>query len=75
MLAMQAGIATMSVRLGAPQIFWTCIVLLEVAYAGAIAVGLMSPVRLQGHLHWFFLDRTRLYVDRLIGTSDLRCEI
>ena len=36
----------MSVRMGAPQVFWTCIVLLEVAYAGAIGVGLMSPVRL-----------------------------
>lgn len=42
----QAGISTMSVRMGAPQVFWTCIVLLEVAYAGAIGVGLMSPVRL-----------------------------
>jgi len=40
----KAGIATMSVRMGAPQIFWTCIGLLEVAYAGAICVGLMSPV-------------------------------
>ena len=46
MLTVQAGIATMSVRLGAPQIFWTCIVLLEIAYAGAIGVGLMSPVNL-----------------------------
>ena len=40
----QAGIATMSVRMGAHQIFWTCIVLLEFAYAGAVVVGVLSPV-------------------------------
>lgn len=42
---MQAGIFTLSVRVGAPQVFWTCIVLLEAAYAGAIAFGCTSPVR------------------------------
>ena len=34
----------MSVRMGAHQIFWTCIVLLEFAYAGAVVVGVLSPV-------------------------------
>ncbi len=41
----QAGIFTLSVRIGAPQVFWTCIVLLEAAYAGAVAFGLTSPVQ------------------------------
>ena len=35
----------MSVRMGARQIFWTCIVLLEFAYTGAVVVGVLSPVR------------------------------
>ena len=35
----------MSVRMGASQIFWTCIVLLEFAYSGAVVVGILSPVR------------------------------
>ncbi len=43
--SVQAGIFTLSVRVGAPQVFWTCIVLLEAAYAGAIAFGCTSPVR------------------------------
>jgi len=41
----QAGVKTLSVRLGTSRIFWTCIFLLEVAYAGAIATGLLSTVR------------------------------
>lgn len=40
---------TLSVRVGVKTVFWTCIVLLEVAYAGAIGVGTMSQVR-----SWFF---------------------
>ncbi len=40
----QAGIFTLSVRVGAKQVFWACIGLLELAYAGAVAFGLMSPV-------------------------------
>lgn len=40
----QAGIFTLSVRVGAPQVFWTCIWLLEAAYAGAVLFGLTSPV-------------------------------
>jgi len=39
-----AGIFTLSVRVGAPQVFWTCIWLLEAAYAGAVVFGLTSPV-------------------------------
>lgn len=41
---MQAGIFTLSVRIGAQQVFWACIGLLELAYAGAVAFGLTSPV-------------------------------
>lgn len=40
----QAGIFTLSVKVGARQVFWTCIALLELAYAGAIAFGVTSPV-------------------------------
>lgn len=40
----QAGIFTLSVRVGAQQVFWVCIGLLELAYAGAVAFGLTSPV-------------------------------
>ena len=47
--AMQAGIFTLSVRVGAPQVFWTCIVLLEAAYTGAVAFGCTSPVRRAQH--------------------------
>jgi hypothetical protein len=43
---MQAGIFTLSVRVGAQQVFWACISLLELAYAGAVAFGLTSPVRI-----------------------------
>jgi homogentisate phytyltransferase / homogentisate geranylgeranyltransferase len=43
---MQAGIFTLSVRIGAQQVFWACISLLELAYAGAVAFGLTSPVRI-----------------------------
>lgn len=43
---MQAGIFTLSVRIGAQQVFWACISLLELAYAGAVAFGLTSPVGL-----------------------------
>lgn len=39
----QAGIFTLSVRVGAPQVFWICIILLELAYAGAIVFGATSP--------------------------------
>ncbi len=41
---LQEGVRTLSVRAGVETVFWTCIVLMEVAYAGAIGVGLMSPV-------------------------------
>lgn len=40
----QAGVRTFSVRAGVAPIFWTCIAVLELAYAGAIGVGLASPV-------------------------------
>lgn len=39
---MQEGIQTLSVRAGVPRVFWLCIVLLEVAYAGAICACLFS---------------------------------
>ena len=41
----QEGVRTFSVRMGVKNVFWTCIALVEVAYAGAIGVGLMSEVR------------------------------
>lgn len=41
---LQEGVRTLSVRAGVKTVFWTCIVLLEIAYAGAIGVGLMSEV-------------------------------
>ena len=40
----QEGVRTFSVRMGVKNVFWTCIALVEVAYAGAIGVGLMSEV-------------------------------
>ncbi|KAK9830076.1 hypothetical protein WJX72_009619 [[Myrmecia] bisecta] len=40
----QAGVRTLSVRVGVKPVFWTCIALLELAYAGAIGVGLTSHV-------------------------------
>ena len=46
MSAMQEGVRTLSVRAGVETVFWTCIVLMEIAYAGAIGVGLMSQVRI-----------------------------
>lgn len=38
----KAGVNTLSVRLGPKRVFWTCILLLEVAYIGAVTVGLGS---------------------------------
>ena len=52
----QAGVRTLSVRLGQKKVFWLCIILLEVAYAGAIGVSLCSSVawsRLAGSLSHF----------------------
>ena len=40
----QEGVRTLSVRMGVPRIFWTCIALLELAYAGALCVGFASQV-------------------------------
>ena len=48
---MQEGVRTLSVRVGVKTVFWTCIVLMEVAYAGAIGVGMMSQVRSSCHAH------------------------
>ena len=42
---MQANVKTLSVRLGVKRVFWACIVLLELAYAGAIGLGVLSQVR------------------------------
>ena len=58
----------MSVRMGAPQIFWTCIILLEVAYAGAIGVGLMSPVKPHPHMKWLLhnLDEASFDIFRYV---------
>ncbi len=33
-------------RVGVRRVFWTCIVLLEAAYAGAIGMGFLSEVKL-----------------------------
>ena len=41
---MQANVQTLSVRLGAKRVFWACITLLELAYAGAIGLGALSQV-------------------------------
>ena len=43
---LQEGVRTFSVRVGVKRVFWTCIALVEAAYVGAIAVGLMSEVLL-----------------------------
>ena len=43
-LRVQEGVRTFSVRVGVKNVFWTCIMLLEIAYAGAIGVGLVSQV-------------------------------
>ncbi|PSC70256.1 putative homogentisate phytyltransferase chloroplastic [Micractinium conductrix] len=40
----QAGVRTLSVRMGPKRVFWICIALLEAAYAGAILVGLQSEL-------------------------------
>lgn len=63
---MQAGVRTLSVRAGVEAVFWTCIVLMEVAYAGAIGVGLMSQVLVlllhRGYhefdIHWGVIAQT-----------------
>lgn len=39
-----AGVRTLSVRLGPSRVFWTCIAILEAAYAGAIVVGFQSEL-------------------------------
>ena len=36
---LQAGLQTLSVRLGTSKVYWTCIALLEAAYLGAMLVG------------------------------------
>ena len=46
---MQANVKTLSVRLGVKRVFWACIVLLELAYAGAIGLGVLSQVREAQH--------------------------
>ena len=42
---LQAGVRTLSVRRGVPSVFWTCIALLELAYAGGVATGLLCQVQ------------------------------
>ncbi|XP_076935321.1 homogentisate phytyltransferase 1, chloroplastic-like [Bidens hawaiensis] len=50
------GIQSFTVRLGQKHVFWTCILLLEVAYAAAILVGASSPfiwsryITISGHV-------------------------
>ena len=46
-MCMQEGVRTFSVRVGVRNVFWTCIALLEIAYAGAICVGFASQVSQQ----------------------------
>ena len=41
---MQANVKTLSVRLGPKRVFWACVTLLELAYAGAIGIGALSQV-------------------------------
>lgn len=38
---MQGGVRTLSVRLGVDRVFWLCIALLEVAYAGAVGASIL----------------------------------
>ena len=45
--ALQADVKTLSVRLGVKKVFWACIVLLQIAYAGAIGLGALSQVSMQ----------------------------
>ena len=40
----QANVKTLSVRLGPKRVFWACVTLLELAYAGAIGIGALSQV-------------------------------
>jgi len=40
----QADVQTLSVKLGVKRVFWACIMLLELAYAGAIGLGALSQV-------------------------------
>jgi len=44
----QEGVRTLSVRVGAPRVFWACIGMLEAAYLGAICMGLASQARPPG---------------------------
>ena len=41
---LQANVKTLSVRLGVKRVFWACIILLELAYAGAVGIGALSQV-------------------------------
>ena len=43
-VSVQADVQTLSVRLGVRRVFWACIMLLELAYAGAIGLGALSQV-------------------------------
>ena len=43
-MSLQADVQTLSVKLGVKRVFWACIVLLELAYAGAIGLGVLSQV-------------------------------
>lgn len=70
---MQANVKTLSVRLGVKTVFWACIVLLELAYAGAIGLGVLSQVRhgiktyadhAAHHRHTFLLTS---YLDPSLG--------
>ena len=49
-VSVQADVQTLSVRLGVKRVFWACIMLLELAYAGAIGLGALSQVTL--HTCW-----------------------
>ena len=46
LMSVQADVQTLSVRLGVKRVFWACIMLLELAYAGAIGLGALSQVTL-----------------------------
>ena len=50
LLVVQADVQTLSVKLGVKRAFWACIMLLELAYAGAIGLGALSQVT------WHFLS-------------------
>ncbi|KAL8460175.1 hypothetical protein ACS0TY_031906 [Phlomoides rotata] len=61
------GIQSFTVRLGQKKVFWICILLLEMAYAVALFVGVTSPnswsklTAVVGHtfLGWLLLNRTK----------------